>query len=91
MIRKDTKRTLGSTDISVYASRHDIKDINLSKCTHDGMPSRVAKQLIEDELYLESTPALNLASFVTTWMEPEADELIMKCINKNFIDHDEYP
>ena len=24
-------------------------------------------------------------------MEPEADDLIMHCINKNFIDHDEYP
>lgn len=91
MIRKDTQKTSNASDISVYASRHDIDDINLSKCTHDGMPSRVAKQLIEDELHLESTPALNLASFVTTWMEPEADELIMKCINKNFIDHDEYP
>lgn len=91
MIRQETQKTSNASDISVYASRHDIDDINLSKFTHDGMPSRVAKQLIEDELHLESTPALNSSSFVTTWMEPEADELIMKCINKNFIDHDEYP
>lgn len=55
------------------------------------MPPYVAKQLIEDELQTDGIPILNLASFVTTWMEPEADELIMQCLNKNFIDHDEYP
>ena len=91
MIRKDSKKVLNSADISVYASRNDVQDISLTECSHDGMPSNVAKQLIEDELNLEASPTLNLASFVTTWMEPEADELIMKCINKNFIDHDEYP
>lgn len=91
MIRKKNKSTSNSQDISVYASRYDIENVSLTDCNEDGMPSKVAKQLIEDELTLETTPVLNLASFVTTWMEPEANDLIMKCINKNFIDHDEYP
>ncbi|KAG2553511.1 hypothetical protein PVAP13_9KG530300 [Panicum virgatum] len=40
---------------------------------------------------LDGNPRLNLASFVTTWMEPECDKLIMAAINKNYVDMDEYP
>ncbi len=29
---------------------------------------------------------LNLASFVTTWMEPECDELVSEARNINYID-----
>ncbi|RYR28129.1 hypothetical protein Ahy_B01g052238 [Arachis hypogaea] len=34
---------------------------------------------------------MNLALFVTTWMELECDKLIMDVINKNHVDIDEYP
>ena len=40
---------------------------------------------------LDGNPALNLASFVTTWMEPEAELLISESLDKNFVDNDEYP
>ena len=33
--------------------------------------------ICHDELNLDGNPALNLASFVTTWMEPEAERLIV--------------
>jgi glutamate decarboxylase len=56
-----------------------------------GMSPRAAYQLVHDELSLDGNPFLNLASFVTTWMEPEADKLVMENINKNFIDIFEYP
>lgn len=55
------------------------------------MPANAAYQLIHDELNMDANPALNLASFVTTWMEPEAIKLISENLHKNFIDHDEYP
>lgn len=55
------------------------------------MPAQAAYQLIHDELNLDGNPALNLASFVTTWMEPEADKLIMESVDKNYVDNDEYP
>jgi glutamate decarboxylase len=42
-------------------------------------------------LDLDGNPSLNLASFVTTWMEPEADKLIMESVDKNYVDNDEYP
>ena len=55
------------------------------------IPKEAAYQIIKDELMLDGNPRLNLASFVTTWMEPECDKLIMESINKNYVDMDEYP
>lgn len=55
------------------------------------IPKEAAYQIINDELMLDGNPRLNLASFVTTWMEPECDKLIMDSINKNYVDMDEYP
>lgn len=57
----------------------------------NSMPKEAAYQIVNDELMLDGNPRLNLASFVTTWMEPECDNLIMSSINKNYVDMDEYP
>jgi glutamate decarboxylase len=51
----------------------------------------VACQLVRDELLLDGNPRLNLATFVTTWMEPQAARLMADCADKNMIDKDEYP
>ncbi|QMU69257.1 glutamate decarboxylase [Streptacidiphilus sp. P02-A3a] len=50
-----------------------------------------AYQLIHDELMLDGNARLNLATFVTTWMEPQAGTLMAECLDKNMIDKDEYP
>lgn len=47
--------------------------------------------MISNELKLDGNPALNLASFVTTEMDENADKLFMENAGKNFIDQDEYP
>ena len=51
----------------------------------------LAAQVIHDELMLDGNARLNLATFVTTTMEPEARLLMDACIDKNMIDKDEYP
>jgi len=56
-----------------------------------GIGPRAAYRLIDDELSLDGNPTLNLASFVTTWMEPEAQRLAAELVGKNLIDQDEYP
>ncbi|HTT86268.1 MAG TPA: pyridoxal-dependent decarboxylase, partial [Acidimicrobiales bacterium] len=56
-----------------------------------GMPPSVAYQIVHDELLLDGNARLNLATFVTTWMEPEAELLFAECAAKNMIDKDEYP
>jgi glutamate decarboxylase len=55
------------------------------------LPPDTAYQLVHDELMLDGNARLNLATFVTTWMEPQARTLIAECADKNMIDKDEYP
>src|SRR6266700_3836965 len=55
------------------------------------MLPQTAYRLIHDELMLDGNARLNLATFVTTWMEPEAQLLMSECAEKNMIDKDEYP
>jgi len=61
------------------------------KLAEDPVPADVAYQLIHDELLLDGSARLNLATFVTTWMEPQARQLMADCVDKNMIDKDEYP
>ena len=55
------------------------------------MTAVAAMRLVEDELAVEGMPERNLATFVTTWMEPEARRVIDDNLHRNFIDHAEYP
>ncbi|KAL3615049.1 group II decarboxylase [Castilleja foliolosa] len=64
---------------------------NMFKIPSESMPKDAAFQIVNDELMMDGNPRLNLASFVTTWMEPECDKLIMAALNKNYVDMDEYP
>ena len=61
------------------------------KLRDDPLPPDTALQLVRDELMLDGNARLNLATFVTTWMEPQARELMAECVDKNMIDKDEYP
>ncbi|MFB9302066.1 glutamate decarboxylase [Kibdelosporangium philippinense] len=56
-----------------------------------GLDPAIAYQIVHDELMLDGNARLNLATFVTTWMEPTADKLMAECFDKNMIDKDEYP
>lgn len=72
-------------------NRFSTEEVPKYSFPEKSMNSRTAYQLIHDELNLDGNPDLNLATFVTTWMDPEADKLIMENLHKNFIDHFEYP
>ncbi|CAA0836794.1 Glutamate decarboxylase 1 [Striga hermonthica] len=76
---------------STFASRYVQETLPKFKMPENSIPKEAAYQIINDELMLDGNPRLNLASFVTTWMEPECDKLIMASINKNYVDMDEYP
>ena len=56
-----------------------------------GIPSKIAYEIIHNQLKEDGNPSLNLASFVTTHMETEADKLILENIGKNFVNAYEYP
>lgn len=50
-----------------------------------------AKQIVEDETILDETARLNLATFVSTWMDDDAKQVYAASFDKNMIDKDEYP
>ncbi len=56
-----------------------------------GIPSKAAYQIVHDEAMLDGNARLNLATFVTTWMDDEADRIYGEAFDKNMIDKDEYP
>ncbi len=58
---------------------------------HDGTGGQVAYDLLSNELLLDGSARLNLATFVTTWMPPYAARLMADTADKNMIDKDEYP
>ena len=68
---------------SGHAPRHEIPEFEMAPET--------AYQFVRDELMLDGNARLNLATFVTTWMEPQARQLMTDTFDKNMIDKDEYP
>ncbi|CAM6118217.1 unnamed protein product [Calypogeia fissa] len=76
---------------SIFGSRYCRTTLPKYKLPEREIPKDAAYQIVSDELMLDGNPRLNLASFVTTWMEPECDKLIMQALSKNYIDMDEYP
>jgi glutamate decarboxylase len=47
--------------------------------------------MVHDELMLDGNSRQNLATFCTTFVEPEVQQLMTDCVDKNMIDKDEYP
>ena len=56
-----------------------------------GMRPEAAYQMVKDETYPQTQPRLNLATFVTTYMDDYATKLMNEAININYIDETEYP
>ena len=51
----------------------------------------IAYQMVKDETFAQTQPRLNLATFVTTYMDDYATKLMNEAININYIDETEYP
>ncbi len=78
-------------DINPVYVREERIQVPRYRLPDHGLLPRTAAQAVQDELILDGNARLNLATFVTTWMEPEATQLMAACFDKNLIDKDEYP
>jgi glutamate decarboxylase len=74
-----------------YASRYDLAPAPKNRLPQQGAAPEAVYRTIHDELLLDGSSRLNLATFVTTWMEPQAGLLMAESFDKNAIDKDEYP
>ncbi len=69
----------------------DMDDVPRERLPDGEMDAATAYQVVHDELMLDGNARLNLATFVTTWMDDRARLLMAECTDKNMIDKDEYP
>ena len=93
MTLKHPKSPWGRTDDLAVAPLFGLeaRTIPRNELPRDELSPDVAYQIIHDELMLDGNARLNVATFVTTWMEPQAEKLMAECVDKNMIDKDEYP
>ena len=82
------KRDVGRKALDVIDAANDVPKY---KIPHNERSPRIAYALVHDELLLDGNARQNLATFCTTWMEPEVQALMAECGDKNMCDKDEYP
>jgi glutamate decarboxylase len=78
-------------DAGLHDNRFLTADAPDREFPAEAMPALDAMRLVDEEIVLEGDPWRNLATFVTTWMEPEAERIIAENLYRNYIDHAEYP
>src|SRR6188768_981669 len=94
MVHRHVSRKDPAADSAIapaYTHRLDLEPIPKYRMPERGAGPEAVYRLIHDELLLDGSSRLNMATFVTTWMEPEADRLMAETFDKNMIDKDEYP
>jgi len=75
----------------VYSSQDLSIRMPKYKFPKEEREARHVYQIVHDELMLDGNSRQNLATFCSTWLEPEVHQLMNECIDKNMIDKDEYP
>ena len=69
----------------------DASSVSKDRMPTHSMDPLSAYHIVRDETMLDGNARLNLATFVTTWMDEEAQRLYADAFDKNMIDKDEYP
>jgi len=87
----DEPAQAAEVEVNPVYVRAETEPVPRYRLARSGMLPDTAAQVVRDELILDGNARLNLATFVTTWMEPQAAELMAHCFDKNMIDKDEYP
>ena len=85
------KHSSGPVIAPAYTGRMSMAPVPALRMPDESMNPDAAYRFIHDELMLDGSSRLNLATFVTTWMDPQAEKLMAETFDKNMIDKDEYP
>ncbi|KAI0509206.1 glutamate decarboxylase [Xylaria bambusicola] len=89
---KQVRKLMTTSHLTPYGTKYASGvEVPKYRLPEEGAPADSVYQLIRDELDLDGKPNLNLASFVGTYMEPNATQLMVENLSKNLADNDEYP
>src|SRR3954464_14493378 len=83
--------TAGETALLPRFTRTGMVQVPRDRLPDGEMLPGTAYQIVMDEVMLDGNARFNLATFVTTWMDEEADKLYAATVDKNMVDKDEYP
>ena len=81
----------GDAKSDVFATDAMLSPAPVDKIPDGPTTPEVAYQMVKDETFAQTQPRLNLATFVTTYMDDYATKLMNEAININYIDETEYP
>ena len=85
MLKKDI------VDTPIFGSNEEQRVAPKTEMTKEGTAEDIAYQIVHDEAMLDGNARLNLATFVTTWMDDSARRIMAETMDKNMIDKTEYP
>ena len=88
---KKCEKRCGDGDIDIFGSREMREPAPAEFIPVHRTPASVAYQMVHDETFPQTQPRLNLATFVTTYMDDYGTRLMNEAVGINYIDETEYP
>ena len=87
----DTKDKTQEGDVSIFGSKVMRQPAPAERIPQHRTRSEIAYQMVKDETFPQTQPRLNLATFVTTYMDDYGTRLMNEAVGINYIDETEYP
>ena len=88
---KDLNFRHGDAKSDVFGTDAMVNPSPVDRIPEGPTTPQVAYQMVRDETFPQTQPRLNLATFVTTYMDEYATKLMNEAISINYIDETEYP
>ncbi|MFI3278577.1 MAG: glutamate decarboxylase [Rikenellaceae bacterium] len=85
------KSSKSNVSTAVYASPQMLNSAPTDRIPEGMTSPEIAYQMVKNETYAQTQARLNLATFVTTYMDEHATRLMNEAIDINYIDETEYP
>lgn len=88
---KKENQNYSSYDTPIFGSPEELRMAPKFEMPKNSMSGEFAYQIVHDEAMLDGNSRLNMATFVTTWMDDYARKIMAENMDKNMIDKTEYP
>ena len=87
----DTKGKKQDGNVSIFGSKTMRESAPAERIPKHRTRADIAYQIVKDETFPQTQPRLNLATFVTTYMDDYGTKLMNEAVGINYIDETEYP
>ena len=87
----DTKGKKQDGNASIFGSKTMRESAPAERIPKHRTRADIAYQIVKDETFPQTQPRLNLATFVTTYMDDYGTRLMNEAVGINYIDETEYP